>query len=362
MLRRVSAEAGPLNIRVPEFHILRCSDIPPQSSAEGVEEWAESARADLLSRTRGLPSDRIFVRAQPLDERSRPELSFAGVYQSYSPLRRTARERNLVGGVVKVLRGRYGDYSDYYYSRHEIRSDRPVDIMFSSMVEDTTLFGTAYVYHDKCLLEYFDTPLSIFLHDPARICARRDSALGGFEAKLVGSMFGVADVVGVPADIEFIADRKEEIFVSQVRPISRAHLRNWGRVADATWRRALGSAPPSNVVNSVGAVEGKVIDLREREPDSRDFDEVSGRIYVVSHHDAPRGTTSFAFLQFIARHGLGGLALMVDHGRARRNDHLQYIMFEDPGISFLVNAADVPRDVDGRRLSLTSDGFNATAR
>jgi hypothetical protein len=362
MLRRVLAEADSLRLRVPDFHILQHSDIPPQLSVKEVQEWAALMRTDLLLRTSALPSDRIFVRAQPLDEGAYTKLSFAGVYQSYSPLRRKAREQNLIDGVVKVLLGRYSDYSNYYYSRHEILSSRPVDLMFSSMVEDTALFGTAYVYHDKCLLEYFDTPLSIFLQDPARICAHRNSALSGFEAKLVGTMFGVAAVLDVPVDIEFLANRKEEIFVSQVRPIAQSHLRNWERVASATWRQALDTTPPSNVINSVGTIEGKVVDLREREPNLRDFDEVRGRIYVVSHLDALRGTTSLALLQFIARHSLDGLALLVDHGKARRNDHLQYIMFEDPGISFLVNAVNAPREIDGRRLSLTSDGFTALVR
>jgi len=359
MLKQLSAAAESLDIRIPEFCIIPHADIASLCLSEegnGLVPFLEQA---LLDRTRYLASDEIFVRAQPLDESLVPHLSFAGVYPSYVPRKKTLRAENLTRGLKKVLSDRHIPYSDYYYSRHKIKSDRPVDVMFSSKIEDVMMFGTAYVFGDQCLIEYFDTPISIFLCDPVRIFARCEQRSIGISEKLIRSVFAVGQALSGALDIEFMVDRREQVFVSQVRPISPPHINNWKSVTERTWAEMRTDGPPSNVVNTVGTIAGRVVDFRNRKPRLRDF-EGGQKIYVVSHRGEAQGTSSLDILQFLNWHDLSHVMLVVDHDEARVDDHLQYIMYEDPGVAFLAHSTAIPHDIDGRWWRVSSDGFRVT--
>lgn len=232
--------------------------------------------------------------------------------------------------------------------------------MFSSLLEDAAAFGTGYVHDGRCLLECFDTPLSIFLADPLRIAATEATPRRGLGGALVGVLFEVAGIVGGPVDVEFLVDRKERVYVTQVRPIPPRHLCNWRLVPAGAWAEVERGAPPSSVVSTVGAAEGEIVDLRGRPPEDRDGQGTEGRVHLVSHRAAPGGTGLLDFLRFAARKGLSGVSLIVDHGSARTNDHLQFIALEDPGLRFVANATDVPPDLDGARRRVESDGFRIT--
>lgn len=359
MLRQLSAAAPSLDLRIPEFCTIPHADVVSLCLSREGDGLAPSLEQALLDRTQCLASDEIFVRAQPLDESLAPHLSFAGVYPSYVPRKKTPRAENLTRGLKKVLSERHNPYSEYYYSRHRIESDRPVDVMFSSKVEDVMMFGTAYVFGDQCLMGYFDTPISIFLCDPVRIVARYEQKSVGISEKLIRSVFAVGQTLSGALDIEFMVDRREQVFVSQVRPVSPPHISNWKSVTERTWAEMRANGPPSNVVNTVGTSAGTAVDFRNRKPTLRDF-EGGQKIYVVSHRGGGQGTSSLGILQFLNRHDLSRVMLVVDHDEARVDDHLQYIMYEDPGVVFLAHSTAIPRDIDGRWCRVSSDGFRVT--
>lgn len=360
MLKQLSMAAKLIDFRIPKYCIIPHREIVPLCQAQESEGRTASLEQYLLDSTRSLASDEIFARAQPLDESLFPNLSFAGVYQSYVPRKKTPRAENLVRGFDKVLSGRYSAYSEYYYSRHNIKSNRPVDVMFSTMVDDVMCFGTAYVIEDRCLIEYFDTPISIFLCDPVRIAAEREQGYIGVSGKLIRTVFAVNEIMNVALDIEFLVDRREQVFVSQVRPISPPHIDNWKSVTEQTWDEIRADGPPSNVINTLGTIEGMAVDLRRRKPSIWDFAQAGKKIYIISHRDVAPGTSSLEILQFLNQNNLSNIALVVDHGDARMDDHLQYIMYEDPGIVFLVHSTGVPKEIDGEWWRITSDGFHTT--
>jgi hypothetical protein len=355
MLRRLSGLKQKLDIRVPEFCIVPHTEVDRLSNPHVPESQRSQ---DLLAATSCLPSDRIFARSQPLDESLLPGYSFAGVYQSYAPRRSTPRLENLLRGFGKVLAGRYNRQADYYYSRHSLVTDRPVDLMFSNMVDDVVCFGTAYVLANNCLLTYFDTPVSIFLSDPVRAAARRGQVLPGRSGGVVDLMFRIAGVFHVAIDVEFLIDRSDRIFISQVRPMSRPHLRNWSRVDESVWDEVCDSVPASNTVNTRGTLEGTILDLRKTRLDASHVDGEKPCVYVVSHRHSGHGTSSLDLLDFINIHKLQDLVVVVDHGESRQDDHLQYLMHEDPGIEFLAHTVDVPDSIDGAGCVVTSDGFH----
>jgi hypothetical protein len=355
MLRRLLDAKRDLEICTPDFCIVPPGEVARLSDPDLLDsQW----NRDLLAAAACLPSDRIFARSQPLDESLLPGFSFAGVYQSYAPRRATPRLENLLRGFRKVLAGRYNRQADYYYSRHSLVSDRPVAMMFSNMVDDVVCFGTAYVLVDKCLLGYFDTPASIFLSDPVRVAARRGQIRRGRSGVIVDLMFRISDVFDTAIDVEFLIDRRDCIFISQVRPMSRRHVCNWSRVDESAWDEVCASTPPSNTVNTRGAVEGTVLDLRKTVLNASHAACGDGRIYLVSHRDSGRGTSSLDLLEFVDRHTLHDLAVLVDHGESRQDDHLQYLMHEDPGIAFLAHTTDVPDSIDGAGCLVNSDGFH----
>jgi hypothetical protein len=352
-------QAGSTSFVIPRFIILPDAEIP-KLRGEEFDAWAESILMDLVSLTQEIASDRVFVRAQPLDESENPALSFAGVYQSYTPRRGRQRGHHLTKGVARVLRDRFGDYSNYYYARHRISSGRAVDLMFSEMADDTSGFGTCYVHNNQCLLELFDSPLAIFLQDPLRIAANRETVLTGFRGRLVRAMFEVSEILRDSVDIEFLVSRSNQIIVYQARPISPRHRENWQSASAKTWETVIKCSPSSNVVNQVGSITGTAVDLRLRKPLVEDFESADKKIFVINHRQTFGGTATLEFLRFLTQYGVNELSLLIDHGAHRVNDHLQYISFEDPGISFLAHSAGVPHGLDQRRLLVESDGFTIT--
>lgn len=356
MLSQLAAVKDELQIGIPDFCVISHSEIVRMAAGQPNAE--SQVVENLTAATAGLQSDRLFARAQPLDESTFPGHSFAGIYKSYVPRRATPRIKNLTDGLATVLAGRYNRHANYYYSRHGMESARPVDVMFSSIVENTVGFGTAYVNGDKCLLTYFDSPVSIFLEDPVRLAARRGSAIGP-GTPLCNLMFRISELWDLPIDIEFLIDGRCQVFISQVRPMPGIHSRNWRMVREECWDEICQGVTPSNVVNTVGTMKGIVVDLRKRMISATDLNESyrRNRIYVISHYDSTPATSSLDMLEFINRYKLTGVALIVDHGKSRRDDHLQYLMHEDPGIDFLVHTAEKIELRDGSESIVVSDGF-----
>jgi hypothetical protein len=181
-------------------------------------------------------------------------------------------------------------------------------------------------------------------------------SLNGFEALLHRCAFALQDELKVPLDIEFIVTRREQLVVTQVRPMSAAHVRNWQTVGLETWAALDRRPPPANVVNTVGARSGTVVDLRSRASAAEDFEDVPAKIFVVRHDPAPGATSSFDLLRAAHQFDLSGLKVIVHHPGGRHDNHLQYVMFEDPGVEFCVGVSDCPAELPPH-LTVRSDGF-----
>jgi hypothetical protein len=358
MLERVSPALAALGARTPSYSVISFGELLDLTGADEQSPIEYTAELDAAVRRaiERIDNDRIFVRLCALQGPSHRHLSFAGVFATSMPRRDAARHEQAAAGVQAVLAGRENAYADYYYGRHRIWQGRAADVMFSGCVEDAAMFGTAYVSSDRLLAEYFDTPLSIALEDPVRLFVVRGSLPPGLDGRLAGCVFGLADLLQVSLDVEFIVARSERLYITEVRPISDAHRRNWACVSEDTWASLRETAPAANVVNTPGSGAGAVVDLRRRRIRPQDFDRTADRVYVVNHRSGSSGTSSFDFLQYAHGANLRDVALVVDHGRARRNDHLQYVMFEDPGIAFCVHLSEAPSDLPST-VSVDSDGF-----
>lgn len=362
MFLKVAQATRNLKFRMPHFYVLDHTEIPTGIDNNTVEEWANAIKEQVLAGTEHFPNEYVFAHPCPIDEYYYQHLSFAGVYESYKPLRDKNKKSNIVDGIIKVIQGRYNEYSNYYYSRHKINGSRKVGIIFTPLVDNCCMFGTAYVYEDKCLFDYYDTPLSIYMNDPKRVAASRGSSLEGYEKKLAESAFDIQSIFGRPLDIEFIITRNEEVFINQIRPISKPHLHNWAMLEEVVWQTAKNSPPPSNVLNTIGSVKGFAIDLRARKPNEMDFYDPVEKIYIVNHGQNLHGTSSLEFLKLINEYNVANINIILDHGKTRKNNHLQYIVFEDPGISFVANMTNLSNDTVSKQISLVSDGFNVVMR
>jgi len=302
---------------------------------------------------------RVFAQACPHVESSRPELSFAGCFRTYHPRRALSQADNITAGLAHVMEGRRNPYGDIYHARHGIAGERRINIKFANFVDRILAIGTAYVHGPRCLFHYFDSYLSLYANDPVRIYAHRGSADTsiGWPGRLPAALFAAADCLRAPLDIEFVVTAEGAIHVTQVRPISPPHLQLWDAVGEATRLRIAEQGAPSIGVNSVGRFGGALVDLRRRPPRNADAG-IADALYVVHLHEpAADGTGVLRFLAWATARELAGFGLLVDHGTNRRNDHLDYILVEDPGAAFVIAATGLPTIFDRPWLGIESDGF-----
>lgn len=326
----------------------------------------ESATARVLEVVAGagLSEPRLFVQACPHDEGMRRDLSFAGVFKTYHPRRGLTQAANVAKGICYVLAGRRSAYADTYYARHRLDGPRAIDVKLSSFVDGILTIGTAYVHGSRCLLQYFDSYLSLYINDPVRLLAMdgdpASQATTDLAQKLVHGLFSLSNELATSLDVEFVATASGDVVVTQVRPIPPSHCRAWDTVLEGTWARLKRDGVPSIVPGSAGHWQGEAVDLRGREPTSRDA-RLSKPIFVVRHQAAgERGMSTLPFLAWAQKEGVTSFGLLVDHGTARRNDHLDYILLEDPQAAFVVSVTNLPARLDAEPLRIDSDGFSPT--
>jgi hypothetical protein len=344
-----------LDAVTPDRCIVSTPDCELDLPGPEVRALAEAIADDLLLAADALPDERLFARAAPHDESVARHLSFAGVYRSYRPLRDRPRSEYLIDGLVAVMLGRRNRVAEYYYERHGLRTGRAVDVMYTAFVPTMAMHGTGYSCQGRVLVTYCDTPLATYLDDPRRCAAFASAPPTGLDGRLVRCLAGLEDVLGVSVDVEFVITRDEQIFVTQVRPLSPVHVDHWSRLADETWLRATKTGPPSNTVNSVGAREGVLVDLRCRPPSPDDGE--PGRVLVISHRDGDAATSTLALLEHALRSGWRDLAVVVDHGSRRHDDHLQYLMAEDPAVAWVGHTTNLSDRLPDGPVLVRGDGF-----
>lgn len=359
-LQRIAANADLLGVKIPQSVLIPSQHISTMAQKldavpEERKQWVRSAAFEFASRASRFDEPQLFVRAQPLDEAAAPHLSFAGVYKSFVPISGITAVENISLGLMKVLGGRCSPYADYYYERHAINGHRDIDIMISPFTDEGVGFGTGYSNGHNVLFEFFDTALSVTLHRPNRHCGYGGTAL---ERKIARILTAIAELLKFPVDVEYLITRNEEVVVSQVRPISQAHLALWEKLDDKHWREAEGHTA-TILPNSTGNFSGTIIDLRCSKLVKDDLLR-SEALFLINHHDVGHGESSLSFLHQALAHDLSDMKVLVDHGRTIVCDHLAYAMREDPGISFLAHLDRVPsQSLSGQTLRINSNGFDA---
>ena len=79
---------------------------------------------------------------------------------------------------------------------------------------------------------------------------------------------------------------------------------------------------------------------------------------MIRHHSLyPQQTTPLTFFEWASAYAANAFALVVCHDGPRRNDHLDYIVAEDPHCAFAVAVEAVPDGLTGPRVVVESDGF-----
>lgn len=277
--------------------------------------------------------ENVLIHSCPVDEKMREDLSFAGTYSSYKPRRRLSLEENVELAIQKLFVKSGTNYTDYYYLSHGINTKRQFSLFISKPVDNAAMYGTAYCCKGNCMVSYFDTPLSIYKNDPVRFCSFQKRQNNKYEKNLIHLLREIETFLRCPIDVEFIISRDEKIWVTEVRPISQAHLTNWSSLDEKEMKYIEAKHVKSNVLNRVGEFTGKAIDLRKITKEELRITN-SNDIYVINHHSKNMIDT-ISFLKYIVTNDLTEINLLVDHGEERIDDHLQYITYEEKRINCL---------------------------
>lgn len=340
--------------------------------------YAEQLRPHLPAlqeQVESLKGDKIIVRPSPMDEHARPDLSFAGAYKGYMPLTPGDRDEHLLMGTAAMLAGRFTQYGNCYYDRHDIDGDRKVSAIymepFFELGHEIPLFyGTAYVAGDHIRNEYHISPPPDQSQRDPRLTVRRSGQTwheDGDQTKeeaidFTGRMERVLDGLQAhfkaPLDVEYIIDPKGDLYVVQIRKISTIHLAKWQSMPMLDEK---GVEHRSAIIDSIGTVEGNVIDLRSS-TQGISVSDISGAIAVINYEPKNQGIDSQTFFQLVRDHDLHGMRVVIDHGDSRLRDHLQYALAEDPGIDFIVQTTDPEvreKLQHGMYAQINSDGVTA---
>lgn len=357
MLLEAKSLEKKLNFQIPHFVIIPCNQLPQNTYDKErlVSNLVE--RKSLLNIALDLRPE-IFVRPSPIDELKYKHLSFAGVYSSYAPQTTLGQKEHLMKGLTEVLLGRFTAYTNYYYHRHRLSSGRKVAVIVMEMVKDIALHGTAYVYKNSIITEFLnDNPLSIQSRNSTVLFISDQKKQPAVHASQADTLRDIRKHFKTDLDIEYVIDKKGTVYIVEIRPISYSHLKNWRKLKSLPYASdSLSSA----ILNTPGKIHGKIIDLRSRNPQPKDFLN-SRSIFLIKHQaDSKTGTSSFKFLEWLDHHELSHILVIVDHGRMRRRDHLQYILVEDPGIDFIIQTLQsqtLNKLSDGKNCRIISDGL-----
>jgi hypothetical protein len=341
----------------PHIHV-EWKDLTAATEGERASE-----RLILEAMQNAVLGDQVFVQAAPHDESRRADLSFAGCFKTYHPRRARSGTQNMLAGLRAVLSGRSNRYCDLYYDRHGIGGDRIIDVKIASLVPRVQKIGTGYALSDRALVQTYDSYVSLYTNDPARLCwidGQRPTYGDESEITLAESLSEVSSVLGQPLDVEFVTDAEGRVFVSQVRPISVAHRLRFAAIHEDVWQAKLTSPPGSVIPGSVGRFDGVPVDLRARAPQETDLSP-KAPIYVIRHSAQAEhsGVSALDFMDWANRMRPKGFGLIIDHGAYRQNDHLDYILGEDPDARFVIAATSLPPDLSGATVTVTCDGFDA---
>lgn len=298
-----------------------------------------------------LRNNRIFVHPCPVDEATNLGYSFAGVYRSYKPYRCLNIRENIEKAVWQLKNNGFSFYANFYYQKNELNDSRKVDLFVSCENEDICGYGTGYIDSEKCLMQYFDSPLSIYRNEPKRIYGKIKDIVSGnvqLHRKLVLALCSVQEQIDDIIDIEFVFDRKLNVFINEVRKLSNSHVANWIKTDESlTW--TYGSAA-SCILNTVGEIEKRVRIWRYQEFNFDEFDLENDVLYVRYESDEQLFEMQKQFADFKR------ISLIISYPFHIIDNHYSYVLNEYDTFGFILRCT---RQLffEGQIIKIKSNGL-----
>lgn len=310
----------------------------------------------LLEGTKSFKTNMIFSHPCPIDEFAHRNFSFAGVYESYQPYSVDDNKTNLQNAVKRMLNNGLSEYASYYYHRNGILGQKKISIMVSPELENIYLFGNGYAMNGKYLFQFYDSPLSIYHNDSKKYLMMLGGSKDLILSTIINMLYDIEKYFNMPIDVEFMMNRFGQLFISEVRPISLIHVKNWNNIDESIWDKYKNNSINSTIIGTVGEITGEVVDLRDRKPNKSDFVMHAKKIYLISYKSIV-GTGIIEFLKFIDRINLFGFNIIVFYDKHIIDNHIHYVAYEDIGIKFICKTNKKIKVVEGKNITVVSDGF-----
>lgn len=311
----------------------------------------------------------------PVDEIFCPDLSFAGIFPTYIPDQKMDFETNVQRGVKKVLDSNEPN-TEYYYDRHSSTipsQTKERHVILMELIHNPTIHGTAYVYQDTIRSHYAIKPkwftgetnlqCMSLCTDPTEsisFAPNADKNYGLFVAsKIRHPLKTIFDMTKTPADIEYLIDSDQRLWIVQARLISHAHLLLYQQMRGSNLQES-NNVDDSALLNSCGTIRGRIYDMRNIHPYEIDGNRLKDMetILLICHRQPGLFSTK-DLLNAIAREKIS-VRVLIDHQGKRGSDHLQYLVAEDPGVIFSFQSGNYESLglADGAQVVLDSDGVH----
>lgn len=308
-------------------------------------------------------------------------LSFAGFCHSYIPKNNLSFEENIFRGFAKVLSSIYSPYSQYYFNSHNIPEiGKNIGIIMMQMISRPLFHVTAYVYPKEIRIKYFFTPMVGTLYKGGG-----DVIINGNnEDYILNSEFGGYDVIwkhtinvlrklslviyedSSPIDVEFLINEDKGVLslnIVQLRKLSDIHIKNYEASRNSLFKTELRSINDI-VINKTYLYHSVINCLAEINVSSVYIDNYMKdiiRVFVVNYQ---YGVGLFSFLNSLPKKMERKIGLIISHPSERSHDHLQYSIYEDSRIKFVihVNGELTSCFKDGMIIHMISDGNKVIIR
>lgn len=302
----------------------------------------------LLDCVSELPNNRIFVHPCPIDESTYKNYSFAGVYKSYKPYRMLDSTKNIKQAVCQITHDRFSYYADFYYENINANTPRYVDLFVSCENDNICGFGTGYVDSKRCLFQYFDTPLSIHRREAVKISATKETISdihNTLHSNIIRALFAVQEQIEDTIDIEFVFDKKDMVFINEVRAVSFPHKKNWMLMDEKKWN--FGSTL-SIQLNSVGK-RFRRVKKWTADFNLASFDSEKDLLYIDYVSDM------HLFEILLQMRGVNNICLFISYPFFIIDNHFSYTLGEYSNIDFIVRGINANL-IDGSLIQIESYG------
>lgn len=284
-------------------------------------------------------------------------LSFAGVCHSFFPKKNFSFEENIFTGFAKVLSSIHSPYAQYYFNSHNTPNNcRDVGIILMKVLENPLFHVTAYVYNSEIRVKYFFTPQSgtlykgggdVFVNDKNEDEVLR-SEFGQYEEIWRHTFYVLRNLSSLvyqdscPVDVEFLITKNGLVFdlnIVQIRKISDIHLKNYLRSKD--FSHLVVTDPLHSIIVNKSFLYHSVIDCIGEINTSIDYKEgymnEFTRVFVVKHQ---LGEGLYSFLNSLPLKMDKKIGIIVTHPNERCHDHIQYSVYEDERIEFVIHVKE----------------------